>query len=194
MGAPKIIDQIPELQLEWAKSYPDRSIRDYLISIKGFTPRQYKRILETAPKGEWAYRREEIQNRIAVESLEAHIEGAKKVNERFMKTAEVAVAIATKQMVTESIDPKGLLNAISAVEKAQKVYCEALGLNKAWSPPAPEPITEVLPSKPEAPAYADKLSYDDIVEFIEYRRELKVLRASKETKNPIAAQDAQVSN
>ena len=35
---------------------------------------------------------------------------------------------------------------------------------------------------------------NDIVEFIEYRRELKVLRASKETKNPIAAQDAQVSN
>tara|TARA_Y100001935_G_C17310260_1_gene515404 strand:- start:61 stop:612 length:552 start_codon:yes stop_codon:yes gene_type:complete len=183
MGAPKIVSQIPDLQLKWSKSYPDRSIRDFLISIKGFTPRQYKRILEKAPKGEWAYRREEVQNRIAVESLEAHVEEAKKVNERFMKTAEVAVAIATKQMVDDSIDPKGLLNAISSVEKAQKVYCEALGLNKAWTPPAPESKPEVPIIKGASASYADKLSYDDIVEFIEYRREMKVRRSSTTTDN-----------
>lgn len=178
MGAPKVTNQIPDLQLEWAKSYPNHSIRDFLTNIKGFSRGQYKRVIALAPKGEWSVLREEIQNQIAAESLNAHVEEAKKVNERFMKTAQVAVAIATKQMAGNEMDAKGLLSAISAVEKAQKVYFESLGLNKTWTEHTPITNKSPEPVKSEVkPSIADQLSYDDIIEFIEFRRELKVKRA-----------------
>ena len=94
-----------------------------------------------------------------------------------------------------------LLNVMSSIEKAQQIYRRAMGLpneqgglqqilEKVESINIQQNITnntqinQSVVTSSVTPELAEKLDYDTVMEFIEYRRELKQIRSKEEDSEP----------
>lgn len=60
MAKAKLVKMIPELQAEWAAKYGNESVRNYLITVKGYTERQYRYIIKVAKLDTWLKKRTKI--------------------------------------------------------------------------------------------------------------------------------------
>ena len=186
MGRGRLLNSIPDLQIEYGGEYGTHSIRDFLISVKGFSERQYRHIIAHAPASEWHVRRGEIQNSIAANKIERLTEEAVEINYKFVETARVGLFKAT-QFMARAVDPSNggltpeeLLNCLKSVQATQEVFMRAMGVKKG------EGLTQIFESvqrraeaiskvgaeaKPNLPL--ENLSYDDVMTLIEIRREQK---------------------
>ena len=127
-----IINQIPNLQLEWATEYPSLSIRDFLIEKRGFTDRQYRFILSRAPAEEWKKGREEIQNRMGSQKIDGFLADMRKTQGTHSRASHLALARSVGLLAKKELKPTDLLNCIRSVEVAQRIFHTAMGIREGY--------------------------------------------------------------
>ena len=98
MARGEILNSIPDLQIEWATKHSNLSVRNFLINIKGFSPRQYRHILAKANLLSWNTRKEEIQNSVASARIDKTISLAVKTHEQYYKSSQINLAQITKKI------------------------------------------------------------------------------------------------
>lgn len=186
MARGALLNQIPDLQIEWATHHPNLSVRDFLMNKKSMTERQYRHIISNSPLITWVARREEIHNTRVAEQIKTFIDESIQTQTQFMTAAQIGVQRILEQITDDSSPPKpaGLASLMSALERAQNVMMTAAGgssfnalktLSKEREPNLNhKPKTIEVPSSPDG----KELQYEDLIEFIEYRREQKTLSHS----------------
>ena len=191
MSRTVIANQIPDLMIEWASSSPNTSVRDFVINQKGFTPRQYKHIMARTPVADWKCRREEIQNQIAAQRISRHIDEAVELNTQYVKAAKLSLARSLNELVkldavpSKSID---LLNLIKGVEISQKIFNSAMGvpLGEGLCHLVAE-LGQMATQKPQpikqSNGWESELTYDQVLECIEFRQKMKEAAKLNRLKN-----------
>jgi len=144
--------QVDLLQIEWAIQYPDISVKDFLVKIKGFSVRHYDTITKRWPAEQWNKRREHFQDKVTEKLVSRHVDLIAKVQEQHTRASNIGLAKAIEMLSKFQIEPmrdkkgkiiydeftgkpiyKGfrsidLLNCMNAIEKAQLIYRRAMGL------------------------------------------------------------------
>ena len=181
MARQRIANLIQDLMIEWASVSPNTSVRDFVINQKSFTPRQYKHIMSRAPAADWKCRREEIQNQISAQKISRHIDEAVEINALYVKASRLSLARSLDHMI--KLDPvpersTQLLNLIKAVEVSQRVFHTAMGIPSGEGlcqiyAQVKESVNQEQHTETKQPGWVDQITYDQILEFIEFRREKK---------------------
>jgi hypothetical protein len=178
-GRNQVSSRIADLQVEWATSHQDISIRNFLIEKKKFSERQYRYILSKAPAITWEATSTEINNQLSVEKIRNHLEEAVRILGLSGKVAEIVFHRALGQLsrLKDELTPSELLALVSTVEKSQKVYVEAMGsdtyhaatrfaqvkeLTKEPTQTSPDPQTETEQTQ---------FNFDELQELIALKRE-----------------------
>jgi len=176
-------DQVESLIIEKATAFPAYSIRKFLITEKGFSPRQYRNIVQRCPAAEWSVRRAEIQNSIAVKSITSHIDEATQINVNFIKAARISLVRVVEGLSKPNLKANEVQNYSAALRMAQDVLRTAMGIPKDHG------IAQVVEriqnntqinigvTSKTTEEFA-KLSYDEIMVFVNHKREK--LRRKKE--------------
>lgn len=145
---------IEALQIEKAVLYPSLSVRDYLLRVKGYTPKQYSVFIRWAAIPEWEARREQLQNEITANLLKRHVDAAAAAQDLFINTTRLGLTRVLEMLtklqvqvvpeyahVPDPDDPKktkvvrkfglrsaDLANCMLALRTAQEIYRKAMGL------------------------------------------------------------------
>jgi hypothetical protein len=186
MARGQIVNSIPDLQLDWASNHANKSVRDYLISVKNLSERQYRYVIGRCPKINWETRREEIQNRVSANKVERFIREASEMNVRFIKGANLALARANKLLMEDGITPSELVACATTIAKTQEIFLKAMGV----SPTGLIQIFHELqkeksqPSSSVGPLAPPTRTYEEMLEVIELYREQKKRRLAKEAAEP----------
>ncbi len=183
MARGEVVNSIHDLQFEWASSHAHKSIRDFPLSVKGFTPRRYRYIMKQAPALQWNTRRQEIQNNVLSAKQESLFQDALETNNQIFKAAKLAAALTMRDLVEKgekgTLTSRELVEYMKSLETTQTVPMRALGIAPEIErriPPPVEPCSSPHfggPSTFKGPDPSEKLSYDDVMTLIEIRRDQK---------------------
>ena len=132
------------LSMEWAVTAPvDSQPKDWLVQ-RGLSATEVNRMFGVMPATQWYDKRKDLQDHVTAKLVKRHVDSVAEMNDQHISAARLGMARAiefmTKLRVEEGTDPTGrpyfrgfrtvdLLNAMSAIEKAQKIQRMALGLN-----------------------------------------------------------------
>lgn len=213
-GKEKWAHELEILQLEWAIKYPAMKPTVWMREIKGYSADQAKNILSHAPEPTWQNQKAKVLDKMTESLVKRHIDLVAEVQEQHISASKLGLARAIEMLSNNGVrvrrkDGKeytmplrsvDLLNAMSAIEKAQNIYRKAMGLpndegglaqilEKVQQVTIQQNIqnnvqnntTIVSENTTVSPELAKKLDYDTVLEFIEYRREQKALKAKAES-------------
>ncbi len=112
---------------DWSINHAARSVRSFLIEIKGLSQRQYEHCIDMHPVSGWEHRRREIVDDINMQLLGHHAASVKQLNEQHLAAANLGLVKALKflESVTE---PKDLKVVVETIAVCQRVSRVALGL------------------------------------------------------------------
>ena len=115
------------LIVDWSVNFGAKSVRAYLIEIKGFSQRQYEHAIAQCSVAQWEARRREIINKMTEELLDDHTASIKELNESHILAAKLGLAKAMSFLisVTTASDLKMLVDAVTVCQRVARV---ALGL------------------------------------------------------------------
>jgi len=192
MARGQLINSIPALQLEWAIKYNTRSIRNYLIEVKGLTERQYRYVLKKAALDSWILKRTQIETKAQAIHIESYLDKVMKTTDNHLKAANLTLMKITSQIANYNParqNPSTLLHLTRALAEAQSVAFKALGMDDQTvrrtftakeesfkNLKTAEPISEFE----KINNAAARLDYDDIVDMLKATRvKRKALIASE---------------
>ena len=178
-------NSIPDLQLDWATNHPNKSVRDYLMNVKDLSDRQYRYIISHAKLVEWQARRQEIQNSVDMDKIRTYSTKAAEVHAQFVDAAKLGLSKIVDALAhSDDLSPQDLLNLSKALEENQKTLHQAMGvsaddglvhvyleMDKRIKESQMKIEQEATQSKSDN-AF-QQLAYEDLLEFIEWRRDLK---------------------
>lgn len=179
--------------MEYATNHPNLSIRDFLIQKRGFTARQYRYIVSLAPANDWRGRCQEIQNDIAAKKIGKYSEDASEIHGQYLAASKLVLARAMALLISDSkagsrpAKPVDILNCANAIARAQEIFMRAMGVEKSEGLlQIYEQVSQTVQAKVEVSQQKtalqkeieSRLSYDDVMEFVHYRRELRLSRPS----------------
>jgi len=200
MARGSLKNSIPDLQLDWATNHSNKSVRDYLMNVKDLSDRQYRYVISHAKLVEWQARRQEIQNSVDMEKIRTYSSKAAKVHAQFVDAAQLGLSKIMDTLVhSDELSPKDLVYLAKALEENQKTFHQAMGLSaddglvhvylemdKRIKESQLNCEPEVVPAREKS--VLQQLAYEDLLEFIEWRRDLKK-RANAQNLDPQPAQD-----
>jgi hypothetical protein len=180
MKRTEITSRIGDLQVEWATDHPKLSVRQFLITEKKFTHRQYRYIISKAPKATWDVVYTQVTNDRSFEKIKSHVQEAVRILGLSGTVAELVFKKAYKKLSAagSELTSSELRSLMVTIERGQKAYISAMGPEtyKAATPFAQierkiasqKPQTQVQPAEERI-----ELNYEETLDMIELRREFK---------------------
>lgn len=187
MARGEVINSIHDLQFEWASNHASRSVRDFLLNVKGYSSRRYRYIMAKAPALQWTTRRQEIQNNVLSARQDSLFRDALEMNNQIYRTAKLSAALTMRDLAEKSengrLSAKELVDYMRSLETTQTVAMRALGIGPEIERRQPQTQERCSPqdsfgSSPNMESDPiDKLTYDDVITLIEIKREWKLRTA-----------------
>ena len=195
------------LMMEWAIKYPEMTPHSFLVHKRGYSEAQTDIILrESGGAKYWDTQKIKILDKMSESVVKRHIDKMVEMNDQHIAISKLSLAKAFEMLThlpvkaeegKKSMRAIDLVNITTAAEKAQAIYRKAMGmpneesgmaqiLEKVASLTAIQTTniqnnnTVVVVEKTELQKKIEQLDYDQIMEFIEHRREKKALAAKKQ--------------
>lgn len=179
MARGELVNSIQDLQFEWASNFSSRSVRDFLINIKRYSPRQYRYLMFKAPHLEWKTKRQEVQNNVLSAKHDALIRDALETNNQIFNTAKLGVALVVKAIADKNeigrLTSKELLEYMRTIETTQTIAIRAFGMSpeintKSSASPG---VGQVSKDSDTSTSKVDEMSYEDVMILIDVKREMR---------------------
>ncbi|MDZ4661051.1 MAG: hypothetical protein SGJ18_05470 [Pseudomonadota bacterium] len=191
MARGEVVNSIHDLQFEWASNHANKSVRDFLINVKGFTPRRYRYVMQQAPALQWNTRRQELQNNVLSAKQDALLQDALETNNQIFKTAKLGAALTMRDLSVKGekgrLSSKELVDYMRSLETTQTVAMKALGIApeiERRTAQTSEPCSPIHSCEPprdlKSDPLVDQFTYDDVITLIEIKREWKQRTAMNE--------------
>jgi len=188
-----------ELMLtDFAIGHPDRTVRQYLVEDKGYSQKEYVDIIKKVPAADWYQARRETLDKITENLVKRQIDWAAEMHDLHFQSSKVGLLSAVewleyqKSLPIKDRDIRMLKVAMETIQLAQKIQRTALGL------PTDDGAIHIYNKlvmnndkhvqemeKTPVEKLEETLTYEEIQELIELRREEKKSERLRQMENTI---------